>query len=111
MSHPDEPPPWKVYSPRLTAPLYFPDAQIAAWNAQIARPRPGCDCAADEALSIILDERLAQVIGDIDGSGVTLLTDPTGKQCAVLVDNAGNATFSNDPWYWEGLTYRPREAS
>jgi hypothetical protein len=90
---------------------YIPDAQIAAWNAQIAAPRPGV-AAAEEALTIIIEHDLAQIIADIDGSGVTLLTDrATNANGAIIARSETDVQFSNDPWYWEGLTYRPREAS
>jgi hypothetical protein len=101
--------------------LYIDDAYIESLNARVAHGHQGMEFAADVALWWILEDHIRQVL-HIEGTPVTLLflsfvrpLLPDGRRpwgrFAILVNGRDDVTFTNDPWYWEGLTYRPREAS
>ena len=86
---------------------YASDHAIALLNARIAAGRPGCDDAACTALVIMLDDGIAQVL-HIEGTPVTLLFLAGTGRFAILARSESDVEFSNDPWHWEGLTYRER---
>lgn len=99
---------------------YVDDAYIAWLNELVAKGRAGCETPAEVALMIIIDQAIDQVL-HVPGTPVTLLFRPYIRAIwmgdavpkpwgnfAVLVQSEHDVRFTNDPWWWEGLTYRER---